>query len=66
MYCRLVTDLAYTDEQVKALVKVCEDWRREYDPGCPEALYQVDAVNESLADLVESIGGALGWWKDSG
>jgi len=56
----------YTDEQVKALVKVCEAWRREHLPECPESIYQVDTNREALPELAEAIGEALGWWKDSG
>lgn len=55
--------MAYTDEQVKALVKVCDKWRKEYEVDYPEALCQVDDVNLSLPDLAEAVGRALGWWK---
>lgn len=61
------TDVAtYTEEQVKALVKVCEAWRQENLLDCPESIYQVDMTREALPELAEAIGKALGWWKDSG
>jgi hypothetical protein len=58
--------MTYTDRQVQALVKVCEDWRQENLPECPESIYQVDTNREALPELAEAIGQALGWWKIPG
>lgn len=48
-------------DQLRWLWDAVVAWREEHDVTCPEALLQVDTVNESLPELAETLLDIVGY-----
>lgn len=46
------------------LWEVCEDFIKEQEISCPDAVYQCDRVIENALQLIEKIGELVGWHHD--
>jgi hypothetical protein len=53
-----------TTEQLKQLWEHVTNWRDEHNVTCPEALMQVDSVNESLPELAEVLLDTVGYAEE--
>lgn len=51
-------------KKLQALWNAVVAWRDEHEVSCPEALVQVDSVNEDLPSIAESILNIVGYWKE--
>jgi len=53
-----------TPKQLKTLWDAIVAWRNEHEVSCPEALVQIDSVNEGLPILAENALNIVGYWGE--